>query len=254
MSRRTSPLLMLAVFALALAPSSAALARRPPRRASFTLYNVVYEGSGSYSVSQSDPPGSGETRASYHWRVDYASMLISQRQGSIVASVASVVDDRAVNHGRFAGKWSIASDNGGGETCQHSGRLGLPPGAGRILGRVERSGVTMQVIPGSFITVGGSSGSGACDTTDFWSRWVRDFSHIGSGQTDHDPLTAFVAIPRRLLSFGKIVEHVSNSTLAAPSLTANPDCGSGNGATCTQTFDWRGTVTFTKVAPPRRHH
>lgn len=111
----------------------------------------------------------------------------------------------------------------------------------------------MRIVPGSsedFSTTDGSSGSQACDTTDFWHDWVMSFSHVGTDE-NVDPLTAFVHLSRAEQRAGKVIVNVSNHTLAAPSLTVDPNCGSGNGASCTQTFDRKGSVTFTKTKSPK---
>jgi len=81
---------------------------------------------------------------------------------------------------------------------------------------------------------------------------VESFSKVGTGSETVDPLTAFVTLTPHELGFGKLVVNVSNQTLAAPELTVEPDCGSGNGATCTQSFDWQGSVTLIKTRTPGR--
>jgi hypothetical protein len=224
----------------ALGAASTAAAR--PRIPSFSFYKVVYEGSGSYSVDQKDGPSFGKINATFQWKITYLFNFI-HKAGSQASGVAR-------SHAG-SGEWSIVSDNGGSEKCSRHGGLRSTPNGG-ITGRVQRSGaVIMQVIPGSsedFSTTDGSSGSQACDTTDFWHDWVTNFSKVGSDTSQSfDPLTAFVHLSAADQRAGKVIVNVSNHTLAAPSLTVNPDCGSGNGASCTQSFDWHGTVTFTKT-------
>ena len=208
-----------------------------------STYKVTYDGSGTYSVKQSDGPSHGEISATFHWKVTYLLSFI-RVAGHQVAGLVNGANSSG------GGDWSIASDNGGGDVCSRSGGLRLGP-YGMISGRVQRSGkVAMQLVPANsdFVTLNGSSGSTACDTTDFWHDWVVSFSKVGNGDLGTvDPLTAFVTLSKRELGFGKVVVNVSNHTLAEPSLTVGSDCGSGNGASCTQSFDWRGTVTFVKT-------
>lgn len=217
-----------------------AAARRLPFK--IARYKVTYKGTGTYSVKQSDGPSHGEVSSQFHWTAHYDFIFID-KGGS---QVAAITDKKQTSGG---GTWSIASDNGGGDVCTKTGGLKLNQ-MGSISGAVQKSSgkVIMHLIPGSndFATTDGSSGSQACDTTDFWHDWVESFSHVGTSEETFDPLTAFVTLSKKELKFGKVVVNVSNHTLAAPSLTVDPDCGSGNGATCTQSYDWKGTVTFLK--------
>ena len=219
---------------------AAATGQARPAAPSFTLYEVHYEGSGSYEVKQADGPSSGTTKASFHWNVTYQ-LVISGRRGAQVGGGSTASSG--------AGDWSIVSDNGGGEKCSRSGGLRLGRYGG-ITGRTQSSGaVNLQIVPAGstdYSTTGGSSGSAACDTTDFWGQWVTGFSHVGTGERSLDPLTAVVRLSKQELRAGKVVVNVSNDSLATPELVVDPDCGSGNGATCRQSFDWKGSVTFTK--------
>jgi hypothetical protein len=217
-----------------------------PRIPSITFYKVVYQGSGSYSVNQTDGPSFGKITSGFHWKVAYL-LSVFHKSGQPVTGLAR-------KH-QGGGDWSIVSDNGGGDQCSRHGGLQMTPN-GVITGRVQPSGaVNMKLLPGGgtdFITTDGSSGPKACDTTDYWHDWVVSFSKVGSSDTeDFDPLTAFIHLSRGEQRAGKVIANVSSHTLAAPSLTVNPDCGSGNGATCTQSFDWKGTVTLTKTTSPR---
>lgn len=210
---------------------------------SFTIYKVTYEGSGTYKVNQVDGPSHAEIEAHFKWNVTYT-LDIQHKTGAHVTGFAG--------HGKSqgSGDWSISSDNGGGETCTKSGGLKITP-YGTISGVVEHRGlVEMKVIPGQgvgqdYTTTGGSSGSQACDTTDFWHDWVDGFSHVGTNDVETlDPLTAFARLTRADQRAGKVILKVSNQLNA--DLRVDPDCGSGDGATCTQSFDWTGHVTFTK--------
>jgi hypothetical protein len=231
-------------IAVPLGLSAGPAAARRPRLPPIAFYKVVYEGSGSYSVKQTDGPSFENINSSFHWKVTYL-LDFFKKSGQPVSGVA-----RQPSGG---GDWRIVSDNGGDETCSRNGGL-KATGFGGIIGRVQGSGAAiMHVVPGSpedFSTTDGSSGSQACDTTDFWDDWVTSFSHVGTSDTENfDPLTAFVNLSRADQRSGKVIVKVSNHTLSAPSLTVDPDCGSGNGASCTQTFDWKGSVTFTKTKP-----
>lgn len=159
---------LLALFLPALLPAGAA-ARSPKPR--FNLYRVRYEGSGSYSVQQSGEALSAQEKAGFHWKVAYAPLLVSLRGGSQVGTAA----EQSRSSG--GGEWSISVANGE-ESCSKNGGLALGQGGG-ILGRVQHSGsLPLRLTPGSsdFTTTGGSSGSEACDTTDFWHDWVTNFS------------------------------------------------------------------------------
>jgi hypothetical protein len=211
---------------------------------SFTIYKAEYEGSGSYKVTQRDGPSHGDIEAHFNWDVTYM-LDINHKAGAQVAGFAGNGNSKG------SGDWSISSDNGGGDVCTKHGGLKIAPN-GAIDGKVQPSGkVAMRVVPGGgtigedYTTTGGSSGSQACDTTNFWHDWVESFSHIGtSDNEDIDPLTAFVNLTRSDQRAGKVIFNVSNKLQLA--LTPNPDCGSGDGATCTQSFDWSGHVTLTK--------
>ncbi len=192
-----------------------------------------------------DGPSHLDNKADFRWNVSY-DLGIIDKKGTPVSGITG-------NTSSGAGGWTISSDNGGGDVCSHSGGLKLGK-MGSISGRVQTSGkVIMQLIPGAndFSTTNGGSGSNACSTSDYWHDWIENFSHVGTGSMTVDPLTAFVTIKPNELKFGKVVVNVSNHTLAAPELTVNPDCGSGNGASCTQSYDWKGTVTFKKLRSPR---
>jgi hypothetical protein len=227
-------------LALGLAVGASAAAARG---VSFKIstYKVTYEGSGSYSVKQSDGPSHLDNTADFHWKVKYLLVFINQK-GHQVAAIST-------NSSSGGGGWTINSDNGGGEVCTHSGGLKLNK-MGSILGVVQKTSgkVIMHLIPGAndFATTNGGSGSDACSTSDYWHDWVGNFSHVGTSEESIDPLTAFVTLSKKELGFGKVVVNVSNHTLAAPSLTVVSNCGSGNGASCTQSYDWKGTVTFVK--------
>jgi hypothetical protein len=229
--------------------ASPAAARRLPFK--IATYKVVYKGSGSYSVNQSGGGGSfTRTSARFHWAVHY-NLLFIDKPGEHVAGITGPLSVGA-------GDWSISSNNGGSESCVRSGGLELNKNGG-ISGAVQQSGkVIMRLTPGSndYKTTDGSSGSQACDTTDFWHDWVENFSKVGSGGETIDPLTGFVTLSKQELNFGKIVVNVSNHTLAAPTLTVDPGCGgvSGGGASCHQSYDWKGTVTFTKTKIRSRKH
>ena len=232
---------VLAVMAVPLGLGAGTAGARRPRPPKVAFYKVVYEGSGSYSVKQTDGPSFSNIHANFHWKVVYQLDIINKT----VTGVA--------RHPSGGGDWSIVSDNGGSEKCSRNGGL-KATGFGGIVGAVQRSGAaTMRLVPGSpedFSTTDGSNGSQACDTTDFWHDWVTSFSKVGTDESV-DPLTAFVNLSRGDQRSGKVVFNVSNHTLSAPSLTVDPDCGSGNGASCTQSYDWTGHVTFTKTKSPR---
>ncbi len=235
---------VVAAMAVTLGGGAGTAAARRPRLPSITFYKVVYEGSGSYSVKQNDGPSFATVDSSYHWKVSYLFALF-HKSGQAASGVARE------NSG--GGDWKIVSDNGADEKCSRTGGLKTTANGG-IIGRVQGNGaVNMHIVPGGnedFTTTNGSSGSQACDTTDFWHDWVTSFSHVGTDD-NVDPLTAFVHLSKADQRAGKVIINVSNSTLSAPSLTVTPDCGSGNGATCTQTFDWKGSVTFTKTKKPQ---
>jgi len=237
-ARRFSVIIGALALGIGVAAAPAA-ARGVPFRIS--SYNVTYEGSGSYGVKQVDGPSHAEITARFHWKVHYLLTFIDQKGHQLAAATSKPSSG--------AGDWSIASDNGGGDTCSKTGRLSLNK-FGTISGRVQPGGkVIMRLVPGNadFKTLEGSSGSSACDTTDFWHDWVLSFSKVGNGSETVDPLTAFATLSKKDLTFGKVVVNVSNHTLAEPSLTVASDCGSGHGASCTQSYDWKGSVTFKKV-------
>jgi hypothetical protein len=242
------------------AVAAAALIAGPPRAVAgrakaprFTTFDVTYEGHGSYDVSSADQGGvSAHEHAAFRWKVSYGRLLILRRAR---ASVGTGVRP-AASHG--TGEWSINSDNGE-ERCSRSGGLTLAPGGG-ITGRVGRSGaVNLTITPGlgDFQTTNPSSGFTACDTQSFWHDWVEGFSHAGSssGEEVVDPLSAFVDLRGPDLRHGKTIFTVSSasSVLAAPGLGVAPDCGSGDGASCTQSFTWGGHVTLRKPGRPGRH-
>lgn len=125
------------------------------------------------------------------------------------------------------------------------------------MGAYQKNGrAVMQLVPGStrddFTTTDESGGSSPCDTTDFWHEWIQSFSKVGSGPDGEvDPLTAFVSLSRREQRAGKLIVTVSNTTFAprGTSLTVDPNCDASP-ATCRQTFEWAGHVTFTKTKSP----
>lgn len=226
-------------FGVAAGPAAA---RRLPFK--ILSYKVTYEGSGSYSVKGVDGPAHNETSSGFHWKAEY-NLTFIDKKGSQVGGTSS-----SSNGG---GDWKISSDNGGGDVCTKSGGLKLQKN-GAITGTIgPTGGLPLRLTPGSddYSTTGGSSGSTACDTTDFWQQWVESFSKVGTADSV-DPLTALVKLSKKDLSFGKLIFNVSNKkeVLAFPSLSPPEDCGSGDGATCTQSFDWKGTVTFRKTKTP----
>jgi hypothetical protein len=221
-----------------------ALAR--PHRPSVRLYRVVYSGSGSYDVQLNDEGGvSDHEQAAFHWKAAYTPLVVLSRRGR----VAMMTRRRGSSGG---GEWSIASDNVE-ESCAKKGGLKLAP-LGQGSGALGRDGsLSLQLTPGNddFTTTGGSAGPGPCDTADFWQGWVTGFSHVGGGAESLDPLTAFVKLTAADLRAGRVFVNVSNVTLAAPELQVDPDCGSGDGATCKQSFEWKGRVTVTRLRSPR---
>lgn len=236
---------VLALVALAILPAGA-LAR--PHRISVHLYRVLYEGRGSYDVQSSDEGGvAGHERADFHWKVAYTPLVVLSRPGRVAMTV------RRAGSGA-GGEWSISSTNVEESCARHGGLKLAPLGAGS--GALEDGGsLSLELTPGQgdFTTMGGRAGPGPCDTTDFWQGWVTNFSHVGlGGARPLDPLTAFVTLTPAELRAGKVLVNVSNKTLAAPELQVVNDCGSGNGATCTQSFEWKGQVTITRLHSPRR--
>jgi hypothetical protein len=230
---------------LALAGAGGAAAR-PKAPFKIVAYKVTYEGSGTYSVKGVDGPAHNETTAHFHWNAHY-NLLFIEKKGFQVTAITTP-------DSQGGGDWTISSDNGGGDVCSKSGGLKLNHD-GEILGRVAASGaIPMRLTPGSndYSTTGGSNGPQACDTSDFWQQWVESFSKVGTAD-QIDPLTAFLHLSRADLKFGKVIINVSNHTLAAPSLTVDHDCGSGDGATCTQSYEWHGSVTFRKTRAPGGH-
>lgn len=229
---------------LVLGVPAGALAR--PKSPSFTMFHVVYEGSGSYGVRSTGEKFAAQESATFHWKAVYAPLLVVAKPGATVGTAT------LAGRSSGGGEWSIAVQNDE-ESCSGHGSLKLAK-VGGITGRVQSSGVLpLKLTPGDsdFLTEGSSGGSGPCDTGDFWHDWVMGFSHIGTGEIeDLDPLTAFVTLTRADLKAGKVVANVSNSTLAAPSLSPEADCGSGDGTTCTQSFTWSGRVTLLRAG----HH
>lgn len=150
------------------------------------------------------------------------------------------------------GNWSIAVQTSGGDgNCQASGTL-APNDGGGIEGAVGRDGTARAtVIPGlgDYTTIGGSSGSGNCDTTDFWGTYIQDISDVGN-HGESDPLTAYLTITRGDRNAGQLIFPVTNHTLKNPLLTVAADCSSqtpsGYTTTCKQSFEWHATVTLTK--------
>jgi hypothetical protein len=233
--------IMAALLALvAVAAPAGAMAR--PARPSFTVFHVVYEGSGSYGVKSTGEKFSAQESATFHWKVAYSPLLVISKAGATVGTAS------LPGRSSGGGEWSISVQNDE-ESCSGHGALKLAK-LGGITGQVQPSGkLPLKLTPGDsdFLTEGGSGGSGPCVTGDFWHDWVLGFSHIGSGEIeDLDPLTAFVTLNRSDLKAGKVVANVSNSTLAAPSLSPDADCGSGDGTTCTQSFNWSGRVTLVR--------
>jgi len=208
-------------------------------------YTVVYSGSGSYAVtSQGEGGAAGEARSSFHWRVRYDLLFVYHRGHQLGAITRP--------GGSGTGTWSVSLRNVGDQDCSTGGGLELNR-YGAISGSIQRdSSLVMALFPGSgdYRTSGGSSGSSPCNTTDFWRDWVHGFSEIGRGTQSLDPLTAVVLLRPAQLRRKRLSLQVSNRTLFTPQLTVNPDCGSGQGRSCTQSFGWRGTVTLTKL--PRR--
>lgn len=230
------------ICALALG-SGVAAGPAAARRPSFKIsnYQVVYKGSGTYSVSEQGQGGSfTKVSSRFHWAVHYHLEFIN-RGGEQVAAISGPLSNGA-------GSWSISSDNGNGDTCTRNGGLKLN-NDGAISGRVQPGGkVILHLVPGSndYKTLDGSSGGKACDTTDFWHDWVQSFSKVGTGDTQVDPLTAFVKLSKAEQRAGKVIINVSN--VSVPELTAESTCGgvSGGGASCHQTYEWKGSVTFKK--------
>jgi hypothetical protein len=211
------------------------------------VYNVEYEGSGTYGVQQTATDGGGNTSATYSWDVHYSPLLIGPKGPVGTAAKAG----SSTGHGT----WSISSTHTE-ETCTQSGGLALAPFGG-ITGTRSKRGANLIVVPGGgdFKTVNATNGSGACDTSDFWQEWLESFSLAGIGDEAGtvDPLTSFAHLKNKeIKKHGKIVIETSNHTLAAPSLTIEPDCGSGGGSSCHQTFEWTGQVTL-KKKKLRRH-
>jgi hypothetical protein len=226
-----------AILSIGLATGTAAPQHRG-KQPKFTIYKVEYKGSGSYGVQSTSTDGGGEDSAQFHWDVVYEPLL--------VAGKGPVGTGARAGSSTGGGTWSISSHDSE-SSCIQTGALTLGPFGG-IQGTRGSKGVSLILIPGTsdFVTTNPTTPSPSCDTSDFWHDWVESFSHVGLDE-GVDPLTSFVHLSNHdIKKQGKVVVNTSNSTLAAPSLTIEPDCGSGGGSSCHQTFSWEGTVTLKK--------
>ncbi len=220
------------------------------------LYKVVYEGSGSYTHhfdATDDVTGdhsSFHEDATFHWNVTYGRVFVMAKKGFPTGGASTAASG--------GGQWSVARSQPD-ENCNRKGALTLGTHAGVIHGQWGSKGDVIDVmlpvdqVGVEFGTQGGGGTAIPCGVDDFWHDQIMSFDKVGeSAGVSVPPTQAIVTLTAADLKQGKIIIRVHSQPLLGQ--VVPPDCSeeisSGETGTCTRSFRWSGTVTFTRLKTP----
>jgi hypothetical protein len=233
--------------------ATAALACSGAAAANIKHNKIVFQGTGSYGARYVSK--AGETfvvSARFRFRTVFPRALFSQ-DGPGGENLASI------NASSYSGSWKASVTRPGQQAvCGAAGRFGNPAHgtapalfkyrwngqAGRI--RIRASGLPGNALPNT------NRGASDCSaelmsnagvaTSDFWHDWIEGFSQIGGRR--HDVVSADFEVPDSAITSDRAVETFS----APPAQSLPAFCKAIKFKTCTQTYGWTGSITFSKLA------
>jgi hypothetical protein len=212
---------------------------------------IVFQGTGSYGARYVSK--AGETfvvSARFRFRTVFPRALFSQ-DGAGGENLASIPGSS------YSGSWNASVTQPGHPVCSGAGRFGNPGrGTSAALLKYKWGGQTGRVrihasgLPGNALpntnhdavdcstelkSNAGVAGSG------FWRDWIGGFSQLGGRQ--HDVVSADFDVPDSALTSVRAVQ-----TFSPPPAQSVPGfCKAIKFKTCTQTYGWTGSITFTKL-------
>jgi hypothetical protein len=206
---------------------------------------VTFQGAASYQMTLVDDGPVEQVQGGVRWTTVFDEVVVNPLKGLHVKVPGDLPTSWMANPNSSFSDGSFDVQVFGSTPCHGSGGLHRDPSFPPILSVTLHSDGSADFTVQAVSTVveyplgaDDCSDIGGTETSDFWQDWVTGFAH--AGLDSNSTLTYAFTLSKEQLAQGKVIVIAQ----APPDEVPPTDCGSGDGAVCTQSYGWTGTVTL----------